>query len=331
MSEVLLQYTRAGKVESRHRADVAVVDCQGNMVWQLGDGQRPMFWRSAAKPFQVLPFVERGGIEQFGITEEEIAFMTSSHSGEERHVELAHTTLAKIGLTVEALQCGPAKPMSSKAAKVLDCQGIPYQAVHNACSGKHSGMLALAKLLGHDCSGYTELCHPVQQIMLQAVAAATRLPVEAIDTGIDGCGVPVFYLPLQHMALAYARLAKPAAGEWGESEASVTRIRNAMLAYPAVVAGTRRIDTALMEVTQGRILAKIGSEAVYCFASVTDGIGVTFKIDDGGYRAVNPAVLAVLKKLDMLSSEEYATLSKMYPNTLKNHRGDVIGQIESAI
>jgi L-asparaginase II len=331
MSEVLLHYTRGGKVESRHHADVAVVDATGKMVWEFGDGTRPMFWRSAAKPFQVLPLIEKGGVDRFGLTEEEVAFMVSSHSGESQHVNLAYSILKKIELTIDDLACGAAKPMNSKMAKELMMQQLPFQAVHNACSGKHSGMLALAQMLQIDPTGYTELAHPVQQIMHQAVADSANLQKEEIDTGIDGCGVPVFYLPLYNMAWAYARLAKPEQGQWGERETAVQLIRNAMLNHPQVVAGSKRFDTVLMNITKGRILAKIGAEAVYCLASVPDGIGVSFKIDDGSYRSITPAGIAILKKLELVSKAEYQALIEYFPPILKNHRGDVIGTVEAVI
>jgi L-asparaginase II len=331
MSEVLLHYTRGGKVESRHHADVAVVDVTGKMVWEFGDGNRPMFWRSAAKPFQVLPLIEKGGVDRFGLTEEEVAFMVSSHSGESQHVNLAYSILKKIELTIDDLACGAAKPMNSKMAKELMMQQLPFQAVHNACSGKHSGMLALAQMLQIDPTGYTELTHPVQQIMHQAVADSANLQKEEIDTGIDGCGVPVFYLPLYNMAWAYARLAKPEQGQWGERETAVQLIRNAMLNHPQVVAGSKRFDTVLMNITKGRILAKIGAEAVYCLASVPDGIGVSFKIDDGSYRSITPAGIAILKKLELVSKAEYQALIEYFPPILKNHRGDVIGTVEAVI
>lgn len=331
MSEVLLHYTRGGKVESRHRVDVAAVDVTGKNIWEFGDNKRPMFWRSAAKPFQLLPFAERGGIDTFGLTSEEVALMVSSHSGEAEHVDLVYSILGKIGLSVEALACGAAKPMSSKVVKELMVQQRPYQAVHNACSGKHSGMLALAQLLKVPIAGYTELVHPVQQLMHQAVADSTYLAKDEVETGIDGCGVPVFYLPIYNMAWAYARLAKPEQGDWGTRENNVRRIRDAMLAHPQVVAGSRRFDTVLMNITRGRILAKIGSEALYCLASVPDGIGVTFKIDDGGYRAVAPAAMAILKKMDLISMTEYQLLLESFPHILKNHRGDTIGTVESVL
>lgn len=331
MSEVLLHYTRGGKVESRHYVDAAVVDVTGKMVGQFGDGNRHMFWRSAAKPFQVLPLIEQGGMTRFRLTDEEVAFMVSSHSGEAEHVNLAYRVLEKIGLTAESLACGAAKPMNSKAAKELMVQQLPYQAVHNACSGKHCGMLALAQMMQVDPLGYTDLSHPVQQVMHQAVADSANLQKEEVDTGIDGCGVPVFYLPLYNMAWAYARLAKPEEGQWGDREKAVRLIRDAMLTYPQVVAGSKRFDTVLMNITKGRILAKIGAEAVYCLASVPDGLGISFKIDDGGFRAITPAAMAILNKMEWLSRAERQELMQYFPQVLKNHRGDVIGSIEAVL
>ncbi len=331
MSEILLEYTRAGKVENIHRADVAVVDTCGQKVWEFGNGQRLMFWRSAAKPFQVLPFIEKGGMEQYGFTAEEVAFMVSSHSGEPLHVQLVEQVLKKINLTTEVLACGTSKPINSKAAKDLMLNKQPFGAVHNPCSGKHSGMLALATMLGIQVEGYTQLEHPVQQMMHQAVADSAKLSVEQVETGIDGCGVPVFYLPLFNMAWAYARLAKPEMGNWGEREPYIRIIRDAMLAHPQVVAGTKRMDTVLMNVTKGRILAKIGADAVYCLANVPEGLGVAFKMEDGGHAAINAACMAILKKLGWLTQEEYQQLEQQFPLSLKNHRGDIIGAIEARI
>lgn len=329
MSEILLHYTRGGKVESIHRGDIAAVDVKERVVDSVGDAAKPMYWRSAAKPFQALPFVERGGIASFHITEEELALMVSSHSGETEHVHLVQQALGKLHLTPEVLACGAAKPMNSKAAKTIMLAGQKYQAVHNACSGKHTGMLALAQMLGVPTEGYTEPGHPVQKLMHTAVAEAAGLTPAQVDYGIDGCGVPVFWLPLKNMAYAYARLAKPEAANWGERTENVRTIRDAMLSHPSVVAGTGRIDTVVMSLTKGRILCKIGAEAVYCLASVPDGVGVAFKIEDGSYRAVNPAVIGVLKRLDWISAAEHEELLKQFPPVLKNHRGDVIGTVET--
>lgn len=328
MSEVLLNYTRAGKVESVHYGDFVVVDVNGKIIDSLGDPHKKMFWRSAAKPFQALPFVKDGGVERFNITQEELALMTSSHSGEEFHVKLVNELLDKVGLDISALECGPATPMSSKAAKALTAQGLRPEMVHNACSGKHCGMLALAQAMLVDYHGYTKPNHKVQQRMIEAIAKSTNLPLSEVEIGIDGCGVPVFYLPLYNMSLAYARLAKPEEGNWGDDEDSIRTIRDAMIAYPLVVSGTGRIDALVSQITKGRIIAKIGAEAVYCLSSVNDGWGITFKIQDGSFRAINQVVIGILKRLNLLTTDEYNQLAEKFPPILKNHRGDVIGTIE---
>lgn len=329
MSEILLHYTRGGKVESIHRGDMVAVDTAGRVIDSVGNGYLPMFWRSAAKPFQALPFVKDGGVQKYGLTEEETAFLVSSHSGEDLHVALAESILAKIGLDVSYLDCGSARPMSGRAAQKLTEKHEKPRAVHNPCSGKHSGMLALCQMLGIATDDYTKPEHPVQQQMHSSVANAAGLKVEEVEIGIDGCGVPVFYLPLYNMSLAYARLAKPEAGNWGEYENAARQIRDAIIAYPLALAGTGRIDVAVSQITHGRIIAKVGAEAVYCLASVPDGIGITFKIEDGSYRAITPAVIGALKRLDLISDSEHKQLLELYPPILKNHRGDVIGTIET--
>lgn len=329
MSEILLYYTRAGKIESMHRGDIVVVDVKGNIVDSIGDPERKMFWRSAAKPYQALPFVRQSGLEKYGISEEELAIFLSSHSGEPMHVELVNRVLGKVKLDASALDCGIMRPMSSKAAKALMEAKQKPQAVHNVCSGKHSGMLALCQMLGIPTEGYTLPEHEAQKQMHQAVAKSAVVAPEELEIGIDGCGVPVFYLPMKHMSWAYARLAKPEMGDWGEDEVAITKIRSAMIAYPQIVAGTGRIDTIVSQVTKGRIIAKVGAEAVYCLASVPDGIGITFKIEDGGNRAINPVVLGILKRMDLISKAEYEQLAEKFPPILKNHRGDIIGTVET--
>lgn len=328
MSEILIHYTRGGKVESIHRGDVAVVDAKGQLVLEIGQAQRPMFWRSSAKPFQLLPFIERGGVNRFNITAEEIALMISSHSGEPEHVSVVERILQKIGLQSEALACGAAAPLNSRAARELIRQGQPYQAVHNACSGKHVGMLALAKMIDAAIEGYTDLRHPVQQLMLAAVADSARLSPDRVETGVDGCGVPVFFLPINSMAWAYARMARPEQGDWGRNEIHVRTIRDAMTAYPHMIAGTGRIDTVLMTLTHGRIIAKAGAEAVYCLGSTADGLGIAIKIEDGSYRALTPLIITLLKKLDLLSAAEHAALLDRFSHMLKNHCGDIIGAVD---
>ncbi len=329
MSEIVLQYTRAGHVENIHRGDVAAVNCAGEIISSVGNAHLPMFWRSAAKPFQALPFVKNGGLEKYNITQEELALLVSSHSGEENHVALVRGILAKLGLDESVLDCGVVRPMSGKAFKDLIAKGEKVLPVHNPCSGKHSQIIALAMMLGVPIEGYTKPEHEAQKIIFKHVAMAAKVPENKLEIGIDGCGVPVFYLPLYNMALAYARLSTPRLGDWGEYELAATKIRNAMSDYPQVISGTGRIDLAVSEVTGGRVIAKIGADAVYCLCVKDENLGIAFKIEDGSYAAVTPMVIAVLKKLDLLTKSEAENLDKKFPPVLKNHRGEIIGTIEA--
>ena len=331
MSEIVLHYTRAGHVENIHRADVAAVNCKGEVVASIGNAYLPMFWRSAAKPFQALPFVKNGGLEKYGITEEELALLVSSHSGEENHVALVRKILAKLGLDESVLDCGVVRPMSGKAFKKIIAAGEKVLPVHNACSGKHSQIIALAMMLGVPYEGYTKPDHAAQKVIFKHVAMASKMPEDKLEIGIDGCGVPVFYLPIYNMSLAYARLSTPTKGDWGEYEFAAMKIRDAMSKYPQVVSGTGRIDLAVSEVTGGRIIAKIGADAVYCLAVKDGDLGITFKIEDGSFAAVTPMTIATLKYLDLLTRDEVAQLDKLFPPVLKNHRGEIIGTIESQL
>lgn len=331
LGEIFIEFTRSGHVETVHRGHMVAVDTKAKIVDALGEPYLPMYWRSSAKPFQALPFVRQGGLEKYKITEEELAVFLSSHSGEPLHVKLVKSVLKKIALTEEDLNCGVMRPMSSKVADQLIADHKPYKQVHNACSGKHSQILALSQMLGIPTKGYIESNHEAQKIILQHVALATNLKEDEIDIGVDGCGVPVFYLPLFNMAFAYARLTTPKKGAWGEFEEAITTIRNAMLHYPLIVAGTGRIDVAVNEVTNGRILAKIGSDGIYCLGVKDENIGIAFKIEDGVYRAITPAVIGVLNHLGLLTQKEHKELLKLYPPVIKNHRGDIIGTIETLI
>ena len=329
MSEILLHYTRAGHVENIHRGDVAVVNCEGEIVEAIGNAHLPMFWRSAAKPFQALPFVKNGGLDKYNITEEELAILVSSHSGEPNHVALINGLLQKLGLSESDLECGVMRPLNGKAFKALIKSGEPITQVHNQCSGKHAQIMALAIMLGVEVKGYSQPQHEAEKLIFKHVAMASKVPEDKLEIGIDGCGVPVFYLPLYNMSLAYARLSTPSKGDWGDYEIAATKIRDAMRHYPQVMSGTGRIDCAVSEVTGGRIVGKMGSDAVYCLAVTDEDLGIAFKIEDGDYAAVTPMVIAILKHLDLLTKDEMTALDEKFPPILKNHRGDVIGTIET--
>lgn len=331
MSVELAHVIRGGRVECIHRGDLVVADMEGNILYSLGDPCKSTYWRSSAKPFQLVPLIEAGGIEKYGFTGEELAVMAASHGGEERHVERVKGIFKKLGISFNMLDCGVAPPLYAPAAKEVLKKGGVYTPLHNNCSGKHSAMIALALLKGYPVEGYINPGHPVQQDILEVVSGVTEMGRDDIGIGVDGCGVPVFYMPLLNMAKAYAKLSKPEGIEPESRRIALKIIGEAMTRNPYYVAGTGRLDTCLMEVTKGKIVAKLGAEAVYCLGIMGKGIGIALKIEDGNTRAIGPVIIELLRKLDFITYREFELLRDWWEVPIKNHRKEVIGAIKAVL
>jgi L-asparaginase II len=323
----VVEVMRGAVAESRHPVSVAVVDSGGRLRAYAGNPEQVTFFRSAAKPLQALPIVEDGAYDRYGLTLEELALACGSHSGSAAHVRVAERILARAGLTGDALACGPHAPFDDEAKRELAEAGIEPGRLHNNCSGKHAGMMVLARAHGWEPAEYQRPEHPVQGRVLAEVARWTRLPEEAIALGTDGCGVVCFALPVRHMALSFAALAAAArAGERGPAT-----VVQAMTTHPEMVAGEGRICTDLMRVAGGRLFAKVGAEGVYCVGVPGAELGIALKVEDGAARAVAPAIAAVLRELDLISEDELgALLPHVYPEIV-NTRGEPVGQIRPRV
>lgn len=323
MSVELVHVIRGNKVESIHRGDIVIVNQEKKILKHIGDPNKKTFWRSAAKPFQVLPFVEAGGIDRYNIESHELALMCSSHGGEKEHVETARSILRKIGLDESFLDCGKSRPMYEGAYRTLLRANEAFLAVHNPCSGKHSGMLALAQLMGIDTENYIKEAHPVQQMMIESISKITQLDKSEIEIAIDGCGVPVFGLTITDMAFAFSQLAGP----YSRFE-SLKPIAEAMIQNPFYVAGTKRLDTILMEETNGKLVAKLGAESVYCVGLMGQGKAMAMKIEDGNYRALDALVPKFLNLNGFIDDDEYEKINKRLRITIANHRKETIGYLK---
>src|SRR2546428_8684865 len=163
--------------ESRQRVQVAVVDAGGLVVAQAGEPEYRTFWRSAAKPFQALPLVEDGAVDHFTLTRQDLALACASHSSEPGQVALVRDFLQRIGCSERELMCGPHRPLSENVAKDYETHGVRLTAVYSNCSGKHTGMLALAKVHGWPTEFYARPEHPVQQRCLESVSQDPDGPV----------------------------------------------------------------------------------------------------------------------------------------------------------
>ncbi len=326
MAEILANVYRGDLIESNHYGNLAVVAKSGQNIAGVGNSQQITYWRSAAKPFQALPVVFSGAADRYGIGDEELAIMAASHNGEEQHVEIVKGILDKIGLDESFLLCGIHSPYHKPTAKQIIRSGNEPGRLHNNCSGKHAGILTLCQYYGWSLEDYLEAEHPVQQLFLGVISEVTDYPEAKIHLGVDGCGVVVFGLPLENMALAYARLADPESLSTRYQEAA-GKIARAMVDNPGLVAGTDRFNTDLMKVTGDRLVAKMGAEGVFCIG-VNKQMGIAVKIADGNRRAIPPVIVETLHQLDILSEKELDELEKYHiPRVLNNHRRK-IGFIE---
>ncbi|MEX0855998.1 MAG: asparaginase [Gemmatimonadota bacterium] len=323
MTSVLLR--RGSVIESRHRIHLAVVDATGRREAFAGDPEFVTFLRSAAKPMQAIPLVEDGVVDGFGISTEELALCCGSHGGEPAHLQGVRNLLARCDLDEAALACGALRPMSDSAAHALLASGGSATAIHNNCSGKHAGMLALARHRGWSIEGYTRPEHPVQRRMRREVARWTDLDEDRLHTGVDGCGVVCFGMTIEEMARGYARL-----GSAARDGASGPRaVVDAMVAHPFMVAGTGRLCTRLMEATSGRIFAKVGAEGVYCAGVREGGLGIAVKAEDGARRAAEVAVLRALELLGLLSPSVREALADDLRVPIRNARGEIAAVLEA--
>jgi L-asparaginase II len=333
----LVRVTRGGVTESLHRGHVVAVDGGGQVVASLGEPATVSYLRSASKPQQAVPFVASGAADRFSFGEREIAVACGSHSGETAHTETVAGMLRKLSLEESALKCGAHEPYSEETARDLRERGERPGPLHNNCSGKHAGMLALARHLGAEVAEYDSPSSPVQQAVARSVVQFSGVPAGRIAVGTDGCGVPSFGVALSALALMAARLVAPP-DDWDtETRGACRRIVSAMLSHPEMVEGAGEMDTEIMLRAGGRVVSKVGAEGVYA-ASVLPceewprGLGVALKIEDGdrAERARPVAVVETLRQLGVLRAPELEALSGFASDTLRNHRGDLVGEVRAA-
>lgn len=340
----ILELTRGQVVESTHYGAIAVVDSHGKLLASYGDPRTVAFLRSSAKPFQALPFVERGGVEHFGFNEQELSLACASHEGSDEHVRVARSILKKAGVDESNLMCGAHLPGDVEVYKrLIKLDEVPMP-IRNNCSGKHSAMLAHAKMRNLPLDTYLDFDHPIQQDILASFAEMCLLPSNQIQRGIDGCSAPNFAVPLYNSALAFAKLADP--GQLPETRAEAcTKITSAMTSHPEMVSGPTEFDCRLMQVGAGKIVCKRGAEGFQAIGLLpgaisadSPGIGITFKVMEGDlgqrkpdlrpYTRVRPAVaLEILKQLGALNKTQLHGLAEFGPvKPVTNHRGIVVGE-----
>lgn len=322
---ILCRVTRGELTESIHVAFAVAIDETRQPFYSTGDPQYLTCIRSSLKPFQAAASVKAGAVAAAEFNDEELALMCASHIGEKMHVKTAQSMLTKLGLTVDDYECGSHFPSDTLTRHRMIREDKEAQPLHNNCSGKHAGMLALAKHLGQGTANYIKKDHPVQRTILEYVQDVSGL--EMIPTEIDGCSAPTPFMTLETIAGMFQTLA---AG----NEPELKRVFKAMCSCPDLVGGSNHFDTNFIKALTGRGVTKVGGESVRGIALKTQDkgpVGIAIKILDGNFRALPVATMKLLEHLELLTEEELQNLDKFRTKILKNHNQIEIGRIEAHV
>ncbi len=340
----LVEAWRGPIVESIMYGSAAIVDSHGRLLAALGDPGGITYLRSSSKPIQAIPLVERGGMDAYGLTDQELALICASHSGMDEHAAVAASIQRKAGVTESDLMCGVHPPTHRETHLRMTMRGEEPTSNRHNCSGKHSGMLALAQQMQVPTADYIQPDHPIQKVILQTFSEMSGVPVEQIPVGVDGCSVPVFAVPMYNGALAFARLCDPS-GLAENRAAACRRITHAMASHPDMVAGPGRFDTLIMQVGGGRIISKGGAEGYQAMGLLPDALfpgspalGIAIKISDGdqgdyytGGRARSIISIEILQQLGAITQEEIdGPLAKLAARPTYNWRKVQIGELRPA-
>ncbi len=318
--------TRGPFVESAHHGAYCVVR-GGKVTRSKGDVGLRAFFRSAAKPFQVLTVLESGAADRFAFTEKELALVVGSHNGSPEHAAVAHGILQRIGAKVGWLRCGGHRSISRAVYEQYAREGYQPGRLEDNCSGKHAGMIAAAIATGEDPESYAELDHPVQRRNREQVARFAGVTPDDLGIGADGCGVPSFFLSIEAMARAIQRWGTPDLFDEIDdaTRGHIARVQAAIAAHPDMVAGPDRFDTKLMRASGGKMLVKMGAEGVLIASSFGGDVGIALKIEDGATRALYPFMAALLVDEGLLSADDVADF---YPRSVDTRMGTPCGGIE---
>jgi len=332
----LVNLTRGEIIESTHYGAFALVDRHGNLVASQGNPDTLTYPRSSMKPLQVIPFIENRGHKNFKLTLEETAIMCASHHGTDAHVAVLKSMHHKIGIDVSHLKCGVHWPTDKATADAMRARAEEPDSYRHNCSGKHTGMLAYAKMQQLSLDDYLENGHPIQKEIYRAVGEMCDMDPETMPIGVDGCSAPVFGIPLRNFALGIARLCQPQDLPANRAKAC-KHIAKAMHSFPVMVAGPSAFDTLLMQTMQGKVISKGGAEGYQAvgilpgaFGKGSPALGLAIKVSDGDLtrRAINCVTTEILNALGLFSPAQYQALQQFGRKPLQNWRGIEIGEID---
>ena len=321
---VLTEEYRGGIPDLLHEGYVCVVDRDGKVLKSAGSPEARVFYRSASKPLQALPVIAMGLDEKYGITPEESVILAGSHLGEPFHVAAIRSMFRKAGMDLNDLVMKPAVPGSTSANEERILRGLPPEKIYHNCSGKHTGAMLLQKELDPaHIRDYWQVDSAAQRVILRAVAALSEVPEEQVGIGVDGCGVPVFAVPMRNIAVAFKNLACidtiRDGGLRGAAEKFVPRIHQ----YPLMMRGTGYLCSLINY--DPNLVAKGGAYGVYGIGLKKEGIGISLKLRDGT-EAVWPLLIReIFRQIGYHNPDTERMLDSLNSGTIYNDNGTPVG------
>lgn len=323
--EVLVSTWRNSVLDLITTGTIAVVDADGKLLYSAGDPDKIAYARSSAKLMQAMVPIMEGAAEHYGFTEQEIAQMCASHSGEAVHVETVRSILKKCGLDESYLQCGAHYPFKADVEAAMKAAGEEALQVHNNCSGKHAGMLACVKYLGEDLETYYKPEHPHQKRITKAIAEICDYDADKIILGLDGCGVPVHALPVERFAYGFARMCRPKTLPEKYRKAA-EMVVTAVMNNSVISSGSDRIDHKIMSRYPGKVVVKSGANGYFGGGIPEKGIGFAIKTDDGISELRNIVLIELLYQLGVIPEEDLAYFEPEHKVLHYNHKGELASE-----
>ncbi len=323
VEELLVEEYRGDVLECMHRGHICGFSDSGEVSYSIGDEDIPVFLRSSAKPIQAIPIVKYGLMDKYNLSDKEITIITGSHRAQPFHVEALESMMKKIDITEEDLVCLPTYPLSPDARKDLIRANMSKRTIYHNCSGKHMGILTICKYLGCSIDDYWDINSPAQQDILDHVAIIADYPREDVKIGVDGCGVPVFAMPLKYLAKTFMRMACPDLIEDSDVRMAVMKITKLMNENHDMVSGTGLICSLLL--MDPNIVAKGGAKGVYCFGLKEERLGFAIKIMDGSEEEWPMIVASILEQINYKNKDTIERLYKAFPLEVKNDNNKIVG------
>lgn len=324
-TDTLVEETRAGLLENVHIGMISGVNDKLESTYHVGDQEHYTFYRSAAKPIQAIPVFLSNVVTKYGLTREEASLFTASHRGETYHIAALESMLKKLPVNETELFCPCSYPLNVKPREEMIRKNKEKRRLYHNCSGKHMGFITVCRELGYPVEGYWEVDHPLQQQLLNILATLSEVPISEIKIGRDGCGVPVFAIPLKNMAMTYLKLACPDLIKDPLLQKAVTEMTSIMNEHPIMIASEQFICSVLLQ--DQNIVAKGGAQGVYCFGLRNERLGFALKVLNGSEDVWPTIVAAILEQIGYKNKETITSLRNLKPSIIKNDAGAEVGKV----